>query len=436
MSPFNIGEELMELRERTLRTRRRRDLAKIALPMLIVAIVTALGSVGFRTARERGLRLRSPAAGRRVAVGVSAAIMPTWPELRTPLPVASRSGRQELLIRFASKADADPFSPDPPVVATRAARVEPETWETLPFDFDSGVSPWEPWRPGREETAREAETRPAAEPAYEAQARPSGERSLIPSQGGAQAIVAAEGVARAGEAPRASTSTAGHAAGEVERAAGEESPELPGTQQGPRTPEAPVPREDKAAGPGGSERPAPGYAGPAGISSAPDGLSGPEGPRGPAEEVRVPAPGPASTAALGASAASAAGAAAPGAGSPGAGAGKPQATAATKAPGARPTPAPAGEAQAGPGAGREAPVEAAAVAPERTAVTPPLMLLTGVITSGERAYAIVRTPAGSWIMRPGDEIDEVVVRSIGPRTILVVKQGEEFLVELGGGGKR
>ncbi|MGE5586663.1 MAG: hypothetical protein ACM3ZO_00350 [Clostridia bacterium] len=81
-------------------------------------------------------------------------------------------------------------------------------------------------------------------------------------------------------------------------------------------------------------------------------------------------------------------------------------------------------------------------APERMAppappVEPPAMLVTGIISAGDSvAYAIVRTPRGSIIVRPGDEAEGVTVKSVGDKCITVVKEGEEFVLELGGGSER
>lgn len=82
------------------------------------------------------------------------------------------------------------------------------------------------------------------------------------------------------------------------------------------------------------------------------------------------------------------------------------------------------------------PVEMPKPEVQKPPVARPLLLLTGVISSGDLAYAIVRTPAGSSIVRQGDEIDGMMVKSIQGKTITVIKQGEEFVIELGGGGKR
>ncbi|MEW6228770.1 MAG: hypothetical protein AB1700_11915, partial [Bacillota bacterium] len=87
-------------------------------------------------------------------------------------------------------------------------------------------------------------------------------------------------------------------------------------------------------------------------------------------------------------------------------------------------------------AAKAPPVEMPKPEGQKPPVTPPLLLLTGVISSGDLAYAIVRTPAGSSIVRQGDEIDGMMVKSIQGKTIAVIKQGEEFVIELGGGGKR
>lgn len=85
--------------------------------------------------------------------------------------------------------------------------------------------------------------------------------------------------------------------------------------------------------------------------------------------------------------------------------------------------------------GRES-VPPESLPPPRPRVEPPLMLVTGIISAGDSAYAIVRTPQGSSIVRPGDEVGGVTVKSVGEKFITVIKEGEEFVLELGGGSKR
>ncbi|MDK2929986.1 MAG: hypothetical protein PWR07_117 [Bacillota bacterium] len=85
--------------------------------------------------------------------------------------------------------------------------------------------------------------------------------------------------------------------------------------------------------------------------------------------------------------------------------------------------------------GRES-VPPESLPPPRPRVEPPLMLVTGIISAGDSAYAIVRTPQGSSIVRPGDEVGGVTVKFVGEKSITVIKEGEEFVLELGGGSKR
>jgi len=101
-------------------------------------------------------------------------------------------------------------------------------------------------------------------------------------------------------------------------------------------------------------------------------------------------------------------------------------------------PAPAGAPAAGQGGGNaRRPQEGAAVQTESPRVEPPPVLVTGIITSGDSAtYAIVRTAKGSIIVRPGDEVEGVKVKAISEKSITVVKEGEEFVLELGGGSGR
>lgn len=71
----------------------------------------------------------------------------------------------------------------------------------------------------------------------------------------------------------------------------------------------------------------------------------------------------------------------------------------------------------------------------KPAVDPPRLFVTGIIVSEDASYAIVRTPTSSVIVQPGDEIEGATVKSVQGEAVVVVKQDEEFVLELGGGGE-
>ncbi|HXL03754.1 MAG: hypothetical protein GX872_09300 [Firmicutes bacterium] len=68
-------------------------------------------------------------------------------------------------------------------------------------------------------------------------------------------------------------------------------------------------------------------------------------------------------------------------------------------------------------------------------VDPPRLFVTGIIVSGDVSYAIVSTPTSSVVVQPGDEIEGATVKSVDGKAVVVVKQDEEFVLELGGGGE-
>jgi hypothetical protein len=68
-------------------------------------------------------------------------------------------------------------------------------------------------------------------------------------------------------------------------------------------------------------------------------------------------------------------------------------------------------------------------------VTPPKLFVTGIIVSEDASYAIVDTLTGSVIAQPGDEIEGATVTSVEEKTVVVVKEDKEFVLELGGGGE-
>ncbi len=68
-------------------------------------------------------------------------------------------------------------------------------------------------------------------------------------------------------------------------------------------------------------------------------------------------------------------------------------------------------------------------------VMPPRLFVTGIITAEDTSYAILRTSTSSIIVQPGDEIEGATVKSVDGDAVIVIKQDEEFVLELGGGGK-
>lgn len=71
----------------------------------------------------------------------------------------------------------------------------------------------------------------------------------------------------------------------------------------------------------------------------------------------------------------------------------------------------------------------------RPAVDPPRLFVSGIIVSDDASYAIVKTSTSSVIVQPGDEIEGATVKSVEEKIVVVVKQDEEFVLELGGGGE-
>jgi hypothetical protein len=71
----------------------------------------------------------------------------------------------------------------------------------------------------------------------------------------------------------------------------------------------------------------------------------------------------------------------------------------------------------------------------KPAVDPPRLFVSGIIVSDDASYAIVKTSTSSVIVQPGDEIEGATVKSVEEKAVVVVKQNEEFVLELGGGGE-
>lgn len=475
MSPFNIGDELIELRSRTLRTPRRRGLPGIGFAVLVVVAAAAVGFAVFGAVGRPGPRGPRPPA--RTLVPEKTAASLKWRELQTPLPVVARSVRQEQPITFSMKGDADPFAPDAVTVRRRPAQLE---MEHLRYDrrgpdevsriLAAAASASQP--PDVPALARveplPAVPLPEGEPPALAGQSPPPDKAGVPvvtiarlaphdkQEGvvpGAEASGVVSGVVRAGEVGEVKGEvTAGdisgvQGTGAVSRGSSDLQSSGGATGQGPVADEG----SKETSGSQGSPPP-PQHKGPDerdGIDekdkkkqeTADLGEAGkPSGQNADAQAVAKPA-----QQATGAGAAGGAPQQPSAPGTTGKSPQQPSASGATGKPPQQPTSPevsgrPVSPAPQKPPADEKAvktpPVEMPKPEVQKPPVTPPLLLLTGVISSGDLAYAIVRTPAGSSIVRQGDEIDGMMVKSIQGKTITVIKQGEEFVIELGGGGKR
>ncbi|MEW5865931.1 MAG: hypothetical protein AB1774_03620 [Bacillota bacterium] len=472
MSPFNIGDELIELRSRTLRTPRRRGLPGIGFAVLVVVAAAAVGFAVFGAVGRPGPRGPRPPA--RTLVPEKTAASLKWRELQMPLPVAARSVRQEQAISFSMKGDADPFAPDVSAVRRYAGQLE---MEHLRYDrrgpdevsriLAAAASASQP--PSMPALARveplPAVPLPEGEPPALAGQAPPPDRAGVPvvtiarlaphdkQEGvapGVEASGVVSGVVRAGEVKGEVTAgdisrvqgtgaasggssdlqSSGGATGQGPVADGG-SKETSDSQGSPPPPQHKSPDErdgidekdkktQEAADPGEAGKPSQQNAGAQVVAKPAQQATGAGAAGGAPQQPSAP-------------------------GTTGKSPQQPSASGATGKPPQSPTsPEVSGKpvspvqqkSPADEKAVKTPPAEMPKPEVQKPLVTPPLLLLTGVISSGDLAYAIVRTPAGSSIVRQGDEIDGMMVKSIQGKTITVIKQGEEFVIELGGGGKR
>ena len=360
-----------------------------------LAVMAAAIVVGMRAVRPPADRSLPQAPSTAVA---RPAIPEKWRELQKPLPPVTQAGKEEEAISFSARAYEDPFAPDSSIV--RYYRTQEQ--RPGPTSSEPGAGPDEVSRIIAAASARDASkaaTKPSA-PAEEKPPAKAKEDATLPSS---PAPELSEPVTIA-QLPPTPTPMPTPAPAPEEAHAGEE-----GSVTAVEPPEK-TGRTELADRPG----------------EAATGESAP-----PMGDTRAGEPVQASEPSLAPSGKPSAG---NDAGKPGTA--KPPSTADK---GGSPTAAGAPTTSKGTltvkesGRGESVPPEPAA--PPRPRVEPPLMLVTGIISAGDSAYAIVKTPQGSSIMRPGDEVGGVTVKSVGEKSITVVKEGEEFVLELGGGGK-
>ncbi|MGE5584261.1 MAG: hypothetical protein ACM309_01805 [Bacillota bacterium] len=386
------------------------------LIMVVLGAAIGVGMMAVHAPADKG----SPPA--RATVIATSAIPERWRELQKPLPVVTQTGREEEPIAVPARGDDDPFSADSSIARYYRAQGQrsASTGPVSGVDEVSGII-----AAASAKNASRSATKPDAPP-EKAAAKPKEDAKPVssPAAEWAPPVTVAQSPAAPapGEEPRAEDSGASSAPGGKLGSAPGKGPV--GTSEGESAPPAigaHAAASDVAGAP--KARAGEGPAGQTTGSATPGdesvGTAPPAAGEKKPEEHAVPEKPPAGS----------------DAGKP-ATASRPEATA-SKTGG----PAPAGTSDAG----KESPAvsvpgpeskPAEPVPPPKPRVEPPLMLVTGIISAGDSAYAIVRTPQGSSIVRPGDEIGGVTVKSVGEKSIVVLKEGEEFVLELGGGGKR
>ncbi|MDI7246018.1 MAG: hypothetical protein QME92_00885 [Bacillota bacterium] len=387
------------------------------LVMVVLGAAIGVGMMAVHAPVEKG----SPPA-RATAIAMSA-IPERWRELQKPLPAVTQEGREEEPVVVPARGDDDPFAPDSSIARYyRTQGQRPASTGPMPAGGDE-VS-----RIIAAASAKNA-SKPATKPdgpAEKPAAKPKEDAKPVssPAAESAPPVTVAQlpAAPAAGEEPRATDSGASSAPegkldsapekGPVETSKGESAPPAIGAHAA-ASDVAGAPKARAGEGPAGQTT---GSAAPGdeSVGTAPP-AAGEKKPEGHAVPEKPPAGSDAGKPAT---------------------ASRPEATA-SKTGG----PTPAGTSDAG----KESPAvtvpgpeskPAEPVPPPKPRVEPPLMLVTGIISAGDSAYAIVRTPQGSSIVRPGDEIGGVTVKSVGEKSIVVLKEGEEFVLELGGGGKR
>lgn len=371
----------------------------LAVAAVALAVTAAAVLAGVKVAQQPSGR----APGQALPAEAGRSTVPEkWRELQEPLPQVVQTGKNEETIPFRARAAADPFAADRTIVPQQPAETvgpgpEAATPEAGPYEISqiAGAPP----TTGAQCAAAEGGT-PLEDEASGASG--AGEVSVppsSPSEAGASERVSAPQVADTPPAVYVPKETA-------MRDAGEAAP--------PKNSADAAGKDAQAAGPvhppdaGGPE-----------ASSAATGL--PE-----TESARSPVPAAPSVSVEPTSATEGAGDKRD--------AGVPAVTVAQEPAAAAPARAAAGDGSGG--AQRPQGASAAAQTQSRP-VEPPPVLVTGIITSGDSAaYAIVRTARGSIIVRPGDEVEGAQVKAIGQKSVTVVKEGEEFVLELGGGSGR
>lgn len=417
MSRLDTGRGLADLKRGGLKLPRKPGsrqawlVAILALALLAAAVVVGMRAI--RPPADRGL---PPAPSTVVA---RPAIPEKWRELQKPLPAATQSGREEEPISVPARSDDDPFAPDSSIArycrsqGQHPAGTGPSTGPDEVSRIIAAASARNASKSAAE--PRAASDKPVAKPKEDAKppSSPAPETSepvtiarLQPEPAPEKAPSAKEGDADAGPARESGRTEPGMT---VEAGKGESASPAAEARTGDvvRAPE-------KATGESnGAQRPIPSDV----KDTASRNTAPPEGDKKTEAASEKPSAGS-------------------DAGKPGT-ASQPAATASK---GGGPTATGAPDTSKGSPtvkeSGRESlPAEPAAPLP-KPRVEPPLMLVTGIISAGDSAYAIVRTPQGSTIVRPGDELNGVTVKSLGEKSVTVIKEGEEFVLELGGGGKR
>ncbi|MCR4401750.1 MAG: hypothetical protein NUW12_03050 [Firmicutes bacterium] len=393
-SGINMGGDLGEDTQASPRKARIRRATAIVAGVAVAAGLTAIAilkgvvcPVVVRPAEDGAATLPPAASDRSV-------IPQKWRDLQRPLPALEQSGKEEGDIAFRARSTDDPFAVDIAIAGRLRVTGPPLASWDLQAETDSGVVD----RSGADastDVASQGSAKPEESPDGGAQIRRQEDASLglprSPATSGPDAAIKAPDQAVV-DAP------ASHGAPPLSglAATGEEAPavrihQAADTRQGVggQTPS------------GGSED------GRVKPDQGTDGADAETSPSAPSVDLRA-APSPVS---------SLEGGAAP--------------------PGAQ-TPRvelalPSGKArEGGPEVGDQG-----TLVPQKPRVEPPRMVLTGIISAGGSvAYAIVRTPRGSIIVRPGEEAEGATVESVGERSITVLKEGEEFVLELGGGSER
>ncbi|HHY31863.1 MAG TPA: hypothetical protein GX515_02395 [Firmicutes bacterium] len=370
----------------------------LAVAAVALAVTAAAVLAGVKIAQQPSGR--APGQALPAEAGRSA-VPEKWRELQEPLPQVVQTGKNEETIPFRARAAADPFAADRTIALQQAAeKVGPGPEAATPEAGPHGISriAGAPSMTSAQDTAAEREA-PLEDEASGASGAGAASAPPSPSEAGASEPVSAAQVADTPPAAPVPEETA-------TRGADKPVPSEDGADAAGRGAQAVGPVQPPEAG-------APEARGAAGLAETETARS----PVPVAPNVSVE-PTPATE---------------------GAGdkqdAGVPAVTVAQEP--AAAAPAPAAAAHQGGGSAQRPQGASAATQTQRRPVEPPPMLVTGIITSGDSAaYAIVRTAKGSIIVRPGDEVEGALVKAVEQKSVTVVKEGEEFVLELGGGSGR
>ncbi|MGE5593211.1 MAG: hypothetical protein ACM3X3_05970 [Betaproteobacteria bacterium] len=371
----------------------------LAVAAVALAVTAAAVFAGVKIARQPSGR--APVQALPTEAGRSA-VPEKWRELQEPLPQVVQTGKDEQTIPFRARVAADPFAADRTIVLQQPAeKVGPGPEAATPEAGPHGISriAAAPSMTSAQDTAAEREA-PLEDEASGASGAGAASAPPSPSEARASEPVSAAQVA---DTPPAAPV-----------------PEETATQGADK----PVPSEDGADVAGrGAQAVGPVQPREAGAPEARSAAAG----LAETETARSPVPVAPNVSVEPTSATEGAGDKQD--------AGVPAVTVAQEP--AAAAPAPAAAAHQGGGSAQRPQGASAATQTQRRPVEPPPMLVTGIITSGDSAaYAIVRTAKGSIIVRPGDEVEGALVKAVGEKSVTVVKEGEEFVLELGGGSGR